>query len=64
MKRALIVIDVQREYFDGAFPIRHPVGHLENILQVMDQAQQAKIPTVVPRPTMISRQATIKPEKG
>ncbi len=49
MKRALIVIDVQREYFDGAFPIRHPAGHLESILQVMDQAQQAKIPTVVVR---------------
>jgi nicotinamidase-related amidase len=29
MSRALLVIDVQREYFEGAFPIRHPVGHLE-----------------------------------
>lgn len=49
MNRALLVIDVQREYFDGALPIRHPVGHLENILEVMDAAQQAKIPTVVIR---------------
>ncbi|WP_286764709.1 MULTISPECIES: cysteine hydrolase family protein [Rhodopirellula] len=49
MKRALLVIDVQREYFDGAFPIRHPVGHLESILEVMDQARDAKIPTAVIR---------------
>ncbi|MBN8628139.1 MAG: cysteine hydrolase [Planctomycetes bacterium] len=49
MSRALLVIDVQREYFDGALPIRHPVGHLSSILAVMDAAQKAKIPTVVVR---------------
>lgn len=49
MSRALLVIDVQREYFDGALPISHPVGHLENILAVMDHAAQAKIPTAVIR---------------
>lgn len=36
MSRALLVNDVQREYFEGAFPIRHPVGHLRAILEVMD----------------------------
>ena len=49
MNRALLVIDVQREYFEGAFPIRHPVGHLENILAVMDAAKKENIPTVVVR---------------
>lgn len=49
MKRALLVIDVQREYFDGALPVRHPINHLENILNVMDQAQKAKVPTIVVR---------------
>jgi nicotinamidase-related amidase len=49
MGRALLVIDVQREYFDGAFPIRHPVGHLNTILETMDGAQKANIPTVVVR---------------
>ena len=49
MKRALIVIDVQREYFDGALPIRHPAGHLESILAAMDDADQVKLPTVVVR---------------
>lgn len=49
MNRALLVIDVQREYFEGAFPIRHPVGHLDAILDMMDAANKAKIPTVVIR---------------
>lgn len=49
MSRALLVIDVQREYFEGAFPIRHPVGHLGTILEVMDAAKKASIPTVVVR---------------
>jgi len=49
MKRALLVIDVQREYFDGALPITHPTGHLENILQVMDRAAEAEVPTAVIR---------------
>jgi nicotinamidase-related amidase len=49
MKRALIVIDVQREYFEGAFPIRHPVGHLDSILEVMDAANRAEMLTVVVR---------------
>ena len=46
MSRALLVIDVQNEYFTGALPITHPVGHLEQILKVMDAAA-GRIPTVV-----------------
>ncbi len=46
MSRALLVIDVQNEYFTGALPITHPGGHLENILRVMDAAA-GKVPTVV-----------------
>ena len=49
MSRVLLVIDVQREYFEGALPIRHPVGHLESILEVMDAAKRANLPTVVVR---------------
>ena len=40
------MIDVQNEYFDGALPITHPVGHLDQILRVMD-ASRGKVPTVV-----------------
>jgi nicotinamidase-related amidase len=49
MPQALLVIDVQREYFDGALPISYPVGHLEAILQVMDAAAKAQVPTAVIR---------------
>lgn len=49
MNRALLVIDVQNEYFTGVLPITHPAGHLEQILQVMDVAAKAQIPTVVVR---------------
>jgi nicotinamidase-related amidase len=46
MSRALLVIDVQNEYFNGALPITHPAGHLEHILKVMDAAT-GRIPVVV-----------------
>ena len=49
MSRALLVIDVQREYFDGALPISYPTGHLENILDVMDRAEENQVPTAVIR---------------
>lgn len=49
MARALLVIDVQNEYFTGALPITHPAGHLDRILAVMDAAAGRKIPTVVVR---------------
>lgn len=49
MSRALLVIDVQREYFDGALPITYPTGHLEKILAAMDAAAKVSLPTVVIR---------------
>ena len=49
MTRALLVIDVQRECFDGALPISYPAGHLNSILQVMDNAAKADVPTAVIR---------------
>ncbi len=51
MKRALLVIDVQNEYFTGLLPITHPEGHLTNILRVMDTATAHSIPLVVIRHT-------------
>lgn len=49
MSRALLIIDVQKEYFDGALPITHPAGHLSQILKVMDEAADANVPTAVIR---------------
>ncbi len=47
MKRALLVIDVQNEYFTGKLPVSYPSGSLENILKTMDAAKQCGIPTAV-----------------
>ncbi len=47
MKRALLVVDVQNEYFSGRLPIIHPQGHLSNILRVMDAAAKRDVPCVV-----------------
>lgn len=52
MSRALLVIDVQNEYFTGALSISHPAGHLENILKAMDAAKAAKVPVIVIQHTM------------
>lgn len=46
MNRALLVIDVQNEYFTGALPIMHPAGHLEQVLAAMDAAV-GRVPTIV-----------------
>ncbi|MEK7699002.1 MAG: cysteine hydrolase family protein [Planctomycetota bacterium] len=47
MKRALLVVDVQNEYFSGMLPITHPRGHLTNILLAMDAAAARNIQLVV-----------------
>src|SRR5208337_2929205 len=47
MKEALLVIDVQNEYFTGVLPVTFPQGSLANILRAMDAAHAAHIPVVV-----------------
>ena len=49
--RALIVIDVQNEYFDGALPITDPPPGLSlaNIGRAMDAATAAGVPVIVVR---------------
>ena len=47
MKQALLVIDVQNEYFTGALPVTYPAGSLENITKAMDHANRSQVPVVV-----------------
>jgi nicotinamidase-related amidase len=49
MKRALLVIDVQNEYFTGKMPVSYPPGSLDHILQAMDSARAHGVPVVVVR---------------
>lgn len=47
MKRALLVIDVQNEYFSGQLPVTYPEDSFKNILKAMDSANKYKIPIIV-----------------
>jgi nicotinamidase-related amidase len=49
--RALIVIDVQNEYFEGALPITDPPAEesLANIGRAMEAATEAGVPVIVVR---------------
>lgn len=47
MKRGLLVIDVQNEYFFGKLPVSHPPGSLGNILKAMDAATVNQIPVAM-----------------
>ncbi len=48
-RRALIVIDVQNEYFTGNLPVEYPPVEvsLPNILKAMDAAREAGVPVVL-----------------
>ena len=46
MKRALLVIDVQNDYFSAKLRVTHPQGSMENILAAMDGAAKAGIPVI------------------
>lgn len=43
MKRMLLVIDVQNEYFRGKLPITHPKDSFQNILKAIDSANEMRI---------------------
>lgn len=47
MNRALIVIDVQKEYFTGKLPVTYPHGTLNNILNCMNAARRRGIPIIL-----------------
>ncbi|QNU67691.1 cysteine hydrolase [Ruminiclostridium herbifermentans] len=47
MKRALLVIDVQNEYFFGKLPIQYPPNSFDNILKAVDTANQHNIPVIL-----------------
>jgi len=58
MKRALIVIDVQNEYFDGgALPISYPPNSFEKIKMAIDEAQKKDVFTVLVQHTSLKENA-------
>lgn len=57
IKRALIVIDVQNEYFTGLLPVCYPPNTLPNVLMAIKEAQQSNIPVVVVQHTLTAPDA-------
>ncbi|PKM45546.1 MAG: hypothetical protein CVV03_06290 [Firmicutes bacterium HGW-Firmicutes-8] len=49
MKQALLVIDVQNEYFTGRLPVTYPKAGFYNILRAMDAAAAKQIDVAVIR---------------
>jgi Amidases related to nicotinamidase len=67
MKRALLVIDVQNEYFEGgAKPVTYPEGSFENILSAIDMAEAKGIPVILIQhsSTKPGSKAFVKDTKG
>lgn len=56
-KRALIVIDVQNEYFTGLLPVSYPPNTLPNVLMAIAKAQQSNIPVVIVQHTLTTPDA-------
>ena len=54
-RQALLVIDVQNEYFTGRLPVTFPEGSLGNILKAMDHAARADIPVAIIQHTAPSK---------
>jgi nicotinamidase-related amidase len=57
MKQALLVIDVQNEYFTGKLPVTFPQGSFENILLAMDRAHASRVPVAVIQHTSLPPEA-------
>ena len=59
MKRALLAIDVQNEYFTGKLPVTYPKDSLPNILNAMDAAQEKGVPVIVVQHTAKEAEALL-----
>ncbi|WP_094605321.1 Peroxyureidoacrylate/ureidoacrylate amidohydrolase RutB [Sporomusa silvacetica DSM 10669] len=65
MKRVLLVIDVQNEYFTGKMPIMYPAGSFDKILQAVEAANQNDIPVILIRHEATQQAAAfVKGSKG
>jgi nicotinamidase-related amidase len=58
MNEALLVIDVQNEYFTGKLPVTWPQNSLENVLTAMDFAHASRVPVIVIQHTNLAPEAT------
>ena len=60
MKKALLVIDVQNEYFTGKLKVTYPSNSLDNILKVMDYAKANNMIIIIVQHTADSGETFVK----
>ncbi len=60
---AVLVIDVQNEYFSGKLPVTYPPQSLNRILNVIDAASRMRIPVIVIQHTNPAAEALTFPGK-
>lgn len=60
MKKALLVIDVQNEYFTGKLKVTYPSNSLDNILNVMDYAKENNMIIIIVQHTAFSGETFVK----
>ncbi|MDR3595741.1 cysteine hydrolase family protein [Clostridium sp.] len=60
MKKALLVIDVQNEYFTGKLKVTYPNNSLDNILKVMDYAKENDMLIIIVQHASINGNTFIK----
>jgi len=60
MKKALLVIDVQNEYFTGKLKVTYPSNSLDNIVKVMDYAKVNNMITILVQHTAFSGETFVK----
>lgn len=58
MKRVLLVIDVQNEYFTGKMPVTYPEGSFDNIIKAVDAANRSKTAVILIRHGSPQKDAT------
>lgn len=64
MRKALLVIDVQQEYFEGPYRIEYPINSLDNIVRVLKFAGSTEVNTVVVQHTSKSGKHFVKRSPG
>lgn len=60
MKKALLVIDVQNEYFTGKLKVTYPNNSFDNILKVMDYAKENNMVIIIVQHTGLVGDTFIK----
>lgn len=65
MRKALLVIDVQNEYFTGKLKVTYPDSNvsLANIIKTMDYAKENNMPIIIVQHTYLSGETFVKRTK-